>query len=143
AQVALDQRPVATHPHREGVGEHRGQQARGGLAAQDRPLEAGSEQPWQAAAVVDVNMSEHERTDALEREIDLEAVGGRAPVRRGLRALEKAAIDQQAIAPLDEELVTGSGDAIARTMVQDARIHDVILDASTPTSTLSTGARAR
>ena len=135
AEVALDQGAVAAHTHREGVGEHGGQQACRGLAAQDRPLEASGEQPRQAAAMVDVDVGQHQRANTLEREIDLQPVGGRAPVGRGLRALEQAAVDQQAVAPLDEKLVTGTGDAVARAVVQDGRVHDVILDAHAPTST--------
>jgi hypothetical protein len=73
--------------------------------------------------VVDVHVGGHHRPHPLERKTDFQLVGPRLPVRRRLGPLEQTAVDQQAVEVVDEELVTGTGDPVKSTVMDDVCIH--------------------
>src|SRR5690606_1996469 len=109
-EVALDLLLVAADAEAEGVLQHDGQQLGGGLAAQDRAFEAGGQQPGDAADVVDVHVGGDQGANAVEGEVDGQVVGAGPAFDGGFRALEQAAVDQQAVLVVHVELVAGASD---------------------------------
>lgn len=71
-----------------GIFQHQGQQARRRLTANDRATKAGCKQGGDAADMVEVNVGDHQRPDAIDGKSER---GGFAP---GIAALLQAAVDQ-------------------------------------------------
>ncbi|MCY1295848.1 hypothetical protein D9M70_452080 [compost metagenome] len=121
-QVVFQLLRVAAESELEGVFEDQRQQLCRGFAAEDRPLEAGGEQVGQAADVVDVHMGQQQGLERADVEVDSRLVGFAPALGGGFRALEQAAVHQQAVLGVHVQLVAGAGDAGDGAVVLDIRV---------------------
>ena len=117
---AIDQARIAREAHPQGILQDERQERGGRRRADDRSVEAGSQQIRDPADVVDVAVGDEERPDPTDIEIDLQPPR-RGPVTRNLGALEQAAVDQDRAALVELELVARAGDALDGTVVDDGR----------------------
>src|SRR5690606_1551421 len=85
-------------------------------------FEAGGQQPGDAADVVDVHVGGDQGANAVEGEVDGQVVGAGAAFGSGFRALEQAAVDQQAVLVVHVELMAGASDAFPGAVVVDMRV---------------------
>lgn len=117
--VLLDLFLVAAETEFEGILEDDRQELRGGLAAQDWPVEAGGQQIGNAAHVVDMYVGGDQRLDGIDGELDVQPIGTSAAAGGGFRALEQAAVDQHAGALVHVQLVAGARHAVGGAVVLD------------------------
>lgn len=120
-EVALDLFLVTAEGEFERVLQHDGQQFGRGITAEDRPLEAGGQQIGNASHMVGMHMGNDQRVNAIQGEFNTLMVGPRTK-RRGIGALKKPAVDQQAAVLRHMQLVAGTGYPILGAMMGDVRV---------------------
>lgn len=125
-EVALDLLLIATETQLEGVFEHDGQQFGRGLAAENRPLETGSQQIGNTPDVIDMHVGGDQGLDRIQEELDGPSIGRGFALGRGFRALEQAAVDQPAVLGAHQQLMAGAGHAVFGAVVEDVGVVHVI-----------------
>lgn len=119
---------IATEAKLGGVFEYDGQQFGRGLAAESRSLETGSQQLGNTPGMVDMHMGGDHGLDRIQGKLNDQSIGSGLAFDRGFRALEQAAVDQQAVPGVHQQLMAGTGDAVFGAMVKDVGgIHVIIL----------------
>lgn len=118
ANKPAGQLPVTLHAHQEGILQHGGHQHGRRLGTVHRPLEAGSNQPGQAADMVDVDVGGDQGLDAVEFEFDGQAMGS-SSLNGAFHALKQTAVDQQTVFGAQPELMAGAGNALRGAVMLD------------------------
>lgn len=85
--------------------------------------------------MVDMYVRRNQRLDRINFKADFELRGSGGAVGRGLRPLKQSAINEQAVALIEYQLMTGTGDAFASAMMNDFYVHDVIVTIMVPMAT--------
>lgn len=94
AQIPVYRLRLAADGQLKGVLQHDRQQLGAGLAAIDRPVKTGGQQPGNTPHMIEMHMGDHQRPDVADIEFDFGAPGI-GTVRPPVTALKQAAIDQQ------------------------------------------------
>lgn len=69
--------------------------------------------------MVDVYMGRNQCLDGIQRKTDGQTGCSVSPIGGGLRSLEQAAIDQQAVLRIHEQLMAGAGDAVGGAVMEN------------------------
>ncbi|MCY1366305.1 hypothetical protein D9M69_531970 [compost metagenome] len=121
-EVFLQLLRVAPEGELECIFQYQRQQVRRGLAAEDRALVSGGQEVRQPAYMVHVYVGQHQGFQGGNVEVDAQLVGIGSPIGGGFRALEKAAIHQQAVLVIHQQLMAGAGYAVGGAVVLDVRV---------------------
>ena len=73
--------------------------------------------------MIDVHMGHDQRAHVVDRELDRELVGVRT-LAGGLRALEKAAVDQDRVVGARPQLMARTGNATDGAVVENFHLHE-------------------